>query len=184
MDQKFCSDGTCQLKNSPSEKEMKDTTKLQSFVPGVRHQIYEGIIQIFGDIKMAKIPCPNATLSMYGAQVPCMCAEKRFIFAIALIDNNSYGSIVPLSCINWISLQTRTSMIEYNVPVATYEYKSTVFGDTPIFMNRENKTDTYYRPKKYPIEIQLIQTQSGRGYAEEGTILAALETYNTIVYFI
>ncbi len=119
---------------------------------------------------------------MYGAQVPCMCAEKRYIFAIALVDNNPYGAVTLLSRINWISFQTRTSTLDYAVPTVLYQNNQTLFGDTTITLDRDNEQYTFYKCNQFPIEIQLIN--GNRGYSNDGTIRDAIENYNTIIYFI
>ncbi len=173
---------TEERKQQPSDGPSTGVSRLSPSMPQIRRQVYEGVIQHFGDIKMAKIPCDDPRYSMYGAQVPCMCAEKRFIFAIALPDRNPYGAITLLSRINWVSFQTRTSVAEYSVPVVSYESKQTVFGSTAIKMVRDEEINSYYRTPQVPIEIQLIQ--GSRGYSTEGTITDALETYATIIYFV
>lgn len=167
-------DGTCFLTS---------VTPLPSVgIPPIRSQVYEGIVSHFGDIQMAKIPSNDPRFSMYGAQVPCMCADKRYIFAIAPVDQNPYGAITQLSRINWVSFQTRTSALDYSVPTVLYQNNQTLFGDIKITLANENERYTYYKCARFPIEVQLIN--GNRGYTTNGTIRDALETYDTIIYFV
>lgn len=153
----------------------------QNNLPSLRRQVYEGLIAHYGDIPLTKIPSPDPRFSMYGAEVPCLCAEKRYLFAITPADSGAYGATALLSQLNWSSFQARTSAEPYPVNQVSYSVERTGFGSIPIHQIREDETYTWYQVQGYPIHVQLINGR--RAYSTQGTIRDALETFETILYF-
>ncbi len=149
---------------------------------GSKNRVYNGIIAHFGDISMTKVPSETKSHSLYASRVSSLSAESRHLFAILPEDGNPYGTSLKLSNLKWEAFQTRSLKKPYQVPSVSYEIKHHNFGNVLIQNTRDDEKSSYYSCKEYSIEIQLLH--GTQPYSPEGTISDALETYNTIIYFV
>lgn len=129
--------------------------------------------------------------SVYATKVHCLLRQKRYIIFYSLLDSNKLGSFVKLKNIKWLSLQTKTISDENNIVVKMvgdicYQYQPVKIKELNKTINLclKDSTDTsnvYYTNDKYiKIFLKLVDSSI---YSNNGTILKALETFNTILTF-
>ncbi len=117
--------------------------------------------------------------------------------AITTFDNSPLGTIKPLSQIKWISFQTRT--LEGDILPNEYvqDYEKTngllLLKESNIKIVSRSKIKNVYLAESLPLQIELLHTVKGEDtfisdasheYADEGTVATALETFNSVSYFV
>jgi hypothetical protein len=147
--------------------------------------IYSLIVKYFKNPLMTKIKNQNQ-FSMYACKkYGLLSKEHRYIIVFTHVNNDPLETTEPLSDIKWINLQTRT--LFENMKCSTHSYIPS--NDTPLNVNITRKEITpqtsLYLCKTLPLSIVLLHTdkKDATTYQNEGTIVAALETYETIVSF-
>jgi hypothetical protein len=122
--------------------------------------------------------------TIYGVEIPSMLmSEKHYL--LATINKSMEAIALPLSEIFWDSLQIRT------FPASTVLHKfqkhKFIVKREPIYYsklqikNRDKKISTYTSDLS-GVEISLLHTKDLEfEYPNEGTLISALETYQTIV---
>ena len=87
--------------------------------------------------------------------------------------------------INWISLQTRNLTDKMNVEVHTYVAVAEGPLIAPIFRTEITKEASTYKCNDLPLTVTLLHTEKkdSNVYQPKGTIIAGIETYETIITF-
>lgn len=170
----MCNERVCSLTN---RTEFTDPYQISSF----RRKVYESLIMYYNNPIMYKIPSTNVDYSMYATGIACMCADRRYLIAICPADNNQIGIQLPLSRLNWVSFQARVSPTNYNVPSVYIESISNSFTESSIVQIKDENGIATYKSVDFPLKVQIL----GNGiYRNDGTIEEALQTFNTVLYFI
>jgi len=125
--------------------------------------------------------------SIYVIQIKSMLLnEKRYIILFCRKDNFAIGSGRPMKEIGWYCLQCRTLEKESYETVPKHFF---VIKREPRFSlelklhNRNEKISIYECPKIPFLEISMLHTKNMLyEYPEEGNLLSALETYQTILH--
>jgi hypothetical protein len=147
--------------------------------------VYTLFVNYFNNPTMTKIKNINNNYSMYGCKVYCLLSKEcRYIIAITYMDTYSFGTVEELKNIKWISLQTRTLSEQYNVETHVYEPKAEGHLATGITRVKKDNNSSTYESNELPIIITLLHTQKKSNYQDKGTIVVALETWETIVTFV
>lgn len=138
----------------------------------------------FNNPNMYKIKNVN-NLSIYMTKVYCLLNRfNRYIIAIVDENKEKILSVKKLSELNWISLQTRTLKDEHNIP--RHSYITTQHTELNCDIKFTNKKDNSisYICDKLSLNIELLYNNINKEYQKEGTLLSAVETYETIITFI
>lgn len=159
-----------------------------AFVSLAKQDLYELMTEYFDNPAMVKIRNDAREYSVYGIQVPCMLLnEKRYLIALCPYDVVSLHNRKPLRDLSWMSLQVRALNDESfaHLPVHRYEVKRDDRFMIPLHIFfRSTKISTYRDPSSR-IEVSLLhQRNIEYEYPNEGNLVSALETYQTIVQFI
>ena len=122
--------------------------------------------------------------SVYMSKTYCLLTnECRYIVVFVEKDDKPLDSVEELNVIKWISFQTRTMSDKHNLP--PHNYIST--RNTPLMVNitrvNKNKEFSVYSCEKYPLDVTLLHVKRDDEYSEKGTLISALETYQTIITF-
>lgn len=148
--------------------------------------IYSLIVKYFKNPSLTKVKNQNQ-FSMYVCKIyGLLSKEHRYIIAFTHLNNDPVGTMERLNDIKWINLQTRT--LFENMQCNTHSYIPS--NDTPLNVNISRKETTkqssMYTCPSLPLSIVLLHTakKDASSYQNEGTIVAALETYETILSFI
>ena len=153
----------------------------------VNEDIYEMFTNYFNNPIMIKTK-NEQEYSIYVCKLYCLLNKDcRYIIVFTKIDTNPIGFELPLKLIEWVSLQTRTlPSDEYN-NIKSHGYIPKEMGPLLAKINRVKITDeaSTYTCDDYPLIITLLHTRSKTSltYQNRGTIIAALETWETIVTF-
>jgi hypothetical protein len=146
--------------------------------------IYSLMVKYFNNPTMTKIKNQNQ-FSMYACKVfGLLSKEHRYIIVFTYLDNEPIGTYIGLHNIRWINLQTRT--LTENLPCTTHSYIPTNESPLSVAISRTETTpqSSTYLCKTFPKISVTLLNNSKRSYQNEGTIVAALETYETIISFI
>lgn len=158
-------------------------TLLEDYNPDME-MIYKIFTEYFENPLMFKMKDIDKS-SMYICKITCLLStENRYIICFVEKDMSPIGNTVSLSNLKWISLQTRTMVETYGIKEHTYIPKRD--GDCNCQIKRVKMTDnasTYECFNFASLIITLLHTKTKKTYNETGTIIAALETYSTIITF-
>ena len=146
--------------------------------------IYSMMVKYFNNPSMTKIKNQNQ-FSMYACKVyGLLSKEHRYIIVFTYLNAEPVGHVVGLRDIRWINLQTRT--LTDNLRCTTHSYIPTNDSPLNVGITRTETTpqSSTYLCKSFPKVSVTLLNSSKRNYQNEGTIVAALETYETIISFI
>ena len=150
-----------------------------------KEYIYKLFDDYFNHPIMTKIKNIN-NCSMYMSKTYCLLTnECRYIVVFVyqdIMDNFRKEKLINLK---WISLQTRTLSDQHSLPTHSYEVSNTnPLKKVLIKRIKVDKEASTYNCEKFPLTLSLLHTKNGfEEYSEHGNIVAALETYNTIIVF-
>jgi len=144
--------------------------------------MYQEFANFFNNPTMTKIKDVN-NYSMYMAKTYCLLSNQcRYLIAMVPKDVKGLGTVESLSTIRWVSFQTRTLPDNHNLPPHSYNAKRN--GPLACEITRANigEKASSYKCEKYPFTVTLLHGKKGASeYQSRGTVIAALETYSTIV---
>lgn len=146
-----------------------------------KENVYNLFSIYFNNPIMTKIKDINNT-SMYAVKNRALLGiEYQYIIAFVHQDKFPILHKEELQHLKWISLQTRTLKDDYKVETHFYIPKRLPGLDKKInLISQDDKKYVY--ETDYPISITLLpKTKNQYEYTSEGTIVSALETYQTII---
>ena len=146
---------------------------------------YINISNYFKNPVMTKIKNHGNQFSMWCCKIYSLLSNQyKYIIAVSPIDDFGAGATLSLSQIRWVNLQTRT--LPENIKCIVHNYSPSY--DTPLnkTIRRANVTKeaSQYTCDAFPfITIDLLHNnkKDRNSYQNEGTIIAGLETYETIL---
>ena len=151
-----------------------------------RDIIYKYFSDYFRNPTMTKIK-DTEKYSMYITKLYCLLnRECRYI--IVFVDKNSAspGTLEELRTMIWVSLQTRSLTDQYN-DIESHGYDPTAEGPLMAKIHRTevNTEASTYTCETLPITVTLLHTEKNtpQTYQKSGTVVNALETYQTIITF-
>ena len=146
--------------------------------------LYKNIDEYFKHPTMVKIKNVG-NYSMYMCKMYCLLSNQcRYIIAFIIDDNLPLGSQKLLKNLHWESFQTRT--LDDNHELKSHGYQPTRASPLNKFIKRidQNKESSTYLCEDFSLIITLLHTdQHPNQYKDEGNVLTALETYQTILTF-
>ena len=153
----------------------------------VNEDIYEMFTNYFNNPTMVKTKNEDR-YSVYVCKLYCLLnKECRYIIIFTKIDTNNINDELPLKSLEWVSLQTRTLPYDEYNNIKSHGYIPKEIGPLLTKINRIKITDeaSTYTCDDYPIIITLLhtRTKSSLSYQNRGTVIAALETWETIITF-
>lgn len=148
-----------------------------------KEQLYKSFDDYFNHPIMTKIKNING-YSMYMCKTYCLLSnECRYIIVFVKQDDRQLQSREKLSNLFWESLQTRTLPDQYNLNSHGYQPKK--LGDLNVPIHRESVTKecSVYNCDSLDIIVTLLHNEkyTSYDYQQHGNVIAALETYNTII---
>jgi hypothetical protein len=162
--------------------EILDNTILDEF--NKNEDINMLLIQYFENPILEKIKNDDSEMfSIYATKLYCLLnRECRYIMIVKKFDKNPIGSKIKLKDINWISFQTRTLEIDYDVDVHNYnQNKVTTLSNYIVEKEKNDDICTVYTCNMIPnIKITLLNKKNNI-YQTKGTILSCLNTFQTII---
>lgn len=144
-------------------------------------EIFGHFVQYFKNPVMHKVE--ESTYDTWAAKIYSLLSrESRYIIVVTKRSDSPLYSQLPLSKINWISLQTRTFEKEYDI--GTHNYIARRGGPLDVSISRVEHNNRYstYSVEMMPITVTLLNKDGDLNeYHEKGSVITALETYSTII---
>ena len=150
--------------------------------------VYTLFVNYFNNPIMTKIKDQGNQYSLYANKVYCLLSKEcRYIIAITNKDEFSVGTTEELRTMKWISLQTRTLKEQLKTKVDIHGYEAKAEGPLTAVIRRTKIEDaaSTYVCDDLPLTITLLHNERKKSisYQDKGTVIAALETWETIVTF-
>lgn len=159
---------------------------LESGYDPIKENIYSSFTRYFNDPVMTKMKDING-YSMYIAKTDSQLGiEHRYIIVFIPIDGANIGTSEKMSKLNWVSLQTRTLKDDHRLPIHGYFPQRLPELDKKITLTQKDNQQYRYTVKELPLNVVLLPVNGSRGieYNSSGSLVSALETYQTIVSFV
>ena len=157
---------------------------LQTYDPDTE-RLYAEFDTYFNHPKMRKIKDVNGH-SMYMAKSYCLLSnECRYIVAFTKQDRLQAGSEQGLRELPWVSLQTRTLGDKHELPSHDYQPNRSSPLNKTITRVSQTRDSSVYSCEEFPLTVTLLHKEPNlpMEYQDKGTIITALETYQTIITF-
>lgn len=149
-----------------------------------KEDIYSLFSDYFKNPKMTKIK-DIQNYSMYICKIHALLGiEYRYVIVFVNKDSFPVKTEKFLSQLYWISLQTRTLTDEHDIPSHAYVPRRIQELDKKIQLIHKTNDQYKYRVESLPFEITLLPKTKGLDYQPTGTVVTALETYNTVITFL
>lgn len=150
--------------------------------------VYKLFVNYFNNPIMTKVK-DQGDFSLYANKVYCLLSKEcRYIIAITNKDYYSIGTTEELRTIKWVSFQTRTLKEELKTKVDLHGYEAKAEGPLTDVIRRKkiDESASTYLCDTLPLKITLLHNErkKANSYQDKGTVIAALETWETIVTFI
>lgn len=148
-----------------------------------RDALYGYFDTYFNHPEMTKIKSSNG-LSTYMVKNYCLLSQEcRYIVAQVPEDHLPLQTTTDLGKLPWVSLQTRTLKEPHQLP--SHEYQPRAQGPLNASIRRKDYTKeaSTYVCDSLPIVVTLLHRADGNhlDYQDEGRVVTALETYQTII---
>lgn len=149
-----------------------------------KQEVYPLFTSYFNNPQMTKIKNVN-NYSMYMTKIHAILGiEFRYLIVLCIQDGQPNGVKKFLSEIEWDSLQTRTLQEDHNhLPPHSYIPKRLLGLDNKIRLTGRDEKQYSYLVEKMPLKITLLTKSKNIDYNSTGSVVNALETYQTIVSF-
>ncbi len=187
-----------QWKAEVIEDVIENTPKLSNGLPkletigNMKQKIRNAVRDLYSNITMTKThEVPTHRLSVYKAVVEPLTSGPDVKYIVAIAPNTSFnvdiGTQVKLSEIDWINFQTRSTMNpekEFNdlfLQPQRYQVPQDNILHDRIKCVNELDTKWIYNSQNIPVQIEVLIQKENENFAQEGTIIGALELFQTIL---
>jgi len=154
--------------------------------------VYDTMVRYFQDPVLYKVPSKDTggnVSDMYAVRIETnLMKERRFLIVMVRPEpDQPMGRAQRLSELMWTVLQTRNLTEEDqafdHLPVIRYDIQRDMFEGYIIRCDTSTDEITSYHVEPHlPIKVHLLHRKKGRyEYSDQGTILAAVETYQTLL---
>lgn len=158
-----------------------------------KDRVYDLFSSYFGNPMMTKMRDVDS-FSMYMTKIHSLLGiEFRYIIAFTHKDNSPPGLTKRMDSVRWVSLQTRALTEDHNLPPHSYVPSRLPGLDRRITLQHYDQNQYVYDVEAIPIVVTILARKSkqaaaadsrrGPEYSTTGTIVPALETYQTIITF-
>ena len=113
--------------------------------------------------------------------------DNNIIIAIVPDDELPLGTRKLIDSLPWVSFQTRvmTSVKKdlngFNLPMQSYMIKGDSILNDRIKAIKETNTKMIYTTSNLPLKVEILKINEEDTFSEEGSILSALEVFQTVV---
>lgn len=172
----------------PKMKYIEESLPMKNLPISERDSVYKAIYEQFPYV-MTKTHI-NGKFSIYKAVVKCLLcsAGMRYVIAITLNDTSPIGKKVSLQNLPWLSFQTRYTEYDDEIKLynlLTFDYNrldNTILHDR-ITLTRQLKNSILYDCDNLPLTVEILKNKEDEIFADQGTILSALETFQCLLQF-
>lgn len=165
---------------------------IDDMISSEREKVYLLFCEYFKNPTMTKYK-DNTIYSLYACKVYCLLSKEcRFIVVTTLKNKIPLFSNQELKYLEWESIQTRTlnqeselSKLSNKINVHSYIPKSEGELTSKILrVNISDKTSSYIC-ENLPLMVTLLHNskKTSESYQDKGSVISALETWETIITF-
>jgi hypothetical protein len=151
-----------------------------------RIQVYQQFCSYFENPIMTKVK-DDDKFSTYAVKLYCLLSKEcRYLIAIMYRTIDVIGTQTRLSDIEWISFQTRTLRESFKCSTHSFIVNSLhEFSTSAIERKEVTKEASSYIALSLPIIVTLLHTKNktAESYQKSGTVMLALETFETVITF-
>lgn len=158
---------------------------IEPFDP-ITENLYKNIVEYFGNPILTKLKNVNG-YTMYIAKIYAnLGVEHRYLIVFIHQDNENIGTQEKLSNLRWVSLQTRALTDDHKLTYHAYTPRRLPGLDKKITLVEYDGKSYKYKVEDLPLTVSLLPTKKNTGveYNASGSVVTALETYNTILTLI
>lgn len=161
---------------NPYNQYTNKTTSLMNHNYIMKQDIYNSIVDYFGDVIMTKLNSKSTSdgtsYGLYYCRIGCMlCIDNRYLLVIVKEDNDNnipIGTQMYLSNLHWISFQTRSidefeTVNPYNIKIKQQNVKNNRNNiiDMEMKISQElNDRVRYECSEHYPITVDIMRKKS------------------------
>jgi len=144
--------------------------------------VYNAFSEYFNNPRMTKVKNTNE-FSVYMSKAYCLLnKECRYLIAFVKLNLMPIKHSEDLTNLEWVSFQTRTLPDKHDLASHLYNAKRGGLLDTRIEKIDTSSEASTYTCDKLGLVITLLHTKEGLNqYAPTGSVITALETYQTII---
>ena len=148
----------------------------------VRYNFYAILSDYYENLSFVKLKDVEK-YSMYICKVHSLLSKDfRYLIAMTNKDNHPPGYKVKLEEIPWKIFQSRTLPDNHTLPLHNYDSRRGTPLDSKINVIKRTKESTTYLNKEFSLEITLLHVRDREyEYPDSGSIVSALETFQTIL---
>jgi len=146
--------------------------------------IYALFTEYFGNPLMTKLKNVDQ-YSVYICKIHALLGiEYRYMILFVHQDKIPLGTQIPMGKLSWISLQTRALQEEHQIPYHSYRPRRLSGLEQKIHLVHKDPQQYVYHAEQLPLIITLLpKTRNTMEYNDHGTLVVAIETYQTIISF-
>ena len=150
-----------------------------------KNHVYEAFSEYFNNPVMKKIKNVS-NYTVYMTKIHAMLGNAfRYLILFVERDVNDTGTEKRMVDLNWVSLQTRTLDDHHDLKSHSYQVRKLPSLTKKINIVTRSEEQSIYSVEDYPITLTLLNTRKNNTYQYQptGTIVSALETFQTIINF-
>ena len=150
-----------------------------------KNHVYEAFVEYFNNPTMTKIKNVD-NYTMYMTKIHAMLGNThRYLIIFTNRDVNPFRFERQMKDLDWISLQTRTLEDQHPLKSHTYVARRTPALSQKINIETRDEKQSIYNAESFPLTVMLLHTRKNNVYQYQptGTIVSALETFQTIINF-
>ena len=149
-----------------------------------RTTIYSSFTKYFGNPTMTKVK-DSGEYSVYMVEISCLLnRENRYLMLVVTKDDKPVRTQEMMDDLKWESLQTRSLYEKHHVVIFKYFARRYPPLMDPIYVTEKKKSHYSYSAKTLPIIVTLLPDLQGEmNYSETGTVVQALEQFQTVINF-
>lgn len=150
-----------------------------------KNNVYKSFYEYYQNPILTKIKNVN-DFSVYMTKIHSLLGNAyRYLILFVSMDANNIGTEKSMNELDWVSLQTRTLEDHHNLKPHSYNVRITTDLGQKINIKSRDEKKSIYNAEKFPLMITLLHTRKNNSYQYQptGTIVSALETFQTIINF-
>lgn len=150
-----------------------------------KNYVYEAFSDYYQNPLVTKIK-DVGSYSMYMTKIHSMLGNAfRYLILFVEKDTNPIKFKKQMRECDWISLQARTLEDHHDLPYHSYDIRKTPALDQKIHIKTQDEKQSTYETDAFPITVTLLHTRKNHKYQYQptGTIVSAIETFQTIINF-
>jgi hypothetical protein len=152
-----------------------------------KNNAYDAFVKYFNNPILTKIKNVD-NYSVYMTRIHTLLGNSyRYLILFVEIDVNVvFNTSKNMDEIKWVSLQTRTLEDYHDLKSHTYQPVLKHPLNQKIKNQNMNEKQSTYHSEDFPLVITLLHTRKDNVYEYQptGTIISAIETFQTIINFI